>query len=155
MSGSPELDQVADARRKVAAHAPFPVAYWVFYGVALVLLAGVPIWMTWLSSAYDPYVTWVIAALGIASAAYSWIRRRRSGVYLPKRISAYPSARPIWLAGIAVTVVGLLGIYALVDYEQRGIAFLALAVVALAVFLIQVKIRSAMRRDIEAGRVRP
>ncbi|MEU5845277.1 hypothetical protein [Saccharopolyspora shandongensis] len=155
MSGTPELDQVADARRRLAAHAQFPVTFWVLYGVALVLLAGVPIWMTWLSPADGPYVSWVIAALGIASAAYSWNRRRRSGVYLVKRISAYPSARLIWLAGIAVTLVGFFGIYALVDHGQRGIAFLVLPAVALAVFVTQVKTRSAMCRDIEAGQVRP
>lgn len=155
MAGMSELDQVAEARRRLAAHAQFSVTYWTLYGVALVLLAGLPIWMTWLNPADRSYVSWVIAALGIASAIYSWIRRRRSGVYLRKRIGAYPSAWPIWLTGIAVTLVGFFGMHALVDNGERGIAFLVLPVVAIAVFVIQVKIRSAMVRDIEAGRVRP
>ncbi|AXB45369.1 hypothetical protein [Amycolatopsis albispora] len=149
-----ELDQVAEARRRIAAHARFPVAYWVFYGVVLVLLAGLPIWMTWLRPADSTYVTWAIAAIGIGSAIYSWARRRRSGVHLAKRISAYPSARPSWLVGIGVTLAGFAGIYALVEHGQRGLAFLVLPVVALVVFVAQVKTRSAMYRDIEAGRVR-
>jgi hypothetical protein len=155
MSGASELDQVADARRRLATHARFPVSYWVLQGVALVLLAGVPLWTTWLSPAAGPYASWAIAALGITSAVHSWIRRRHSGVYLPKRISAYPSARPIRLLGIMVTLAGLVSIFALVASGQRGIALLVLPVVALALFVIQVKTRTAMIRDLEAGRVRP
>lgn len=155
MSGMSELEQVADARRRVAAHARFPVTYWVVYGIVLVLLAGLPIWQSWLGLDASPVVPWVIAAVGVGSAVHSRIRRRRSGIYLRKPISAYPGARGIWLAGVAVTLVGLAGIDALVDHGQRGFALLALAGVAVAVFLIQVRTRSAMARDIEAGRVLP
>ncbi|PSK95705.1 hypothetical protein CLV63_114138 [Murinocardiopsis flavida] len=154
MTGKPELDQVADARSRLASHAPFPVTYWVLYGAVLVFLAGLPIWSTWLSPVGGSYVPWGIAAIGIASAAYSWARRRRSGVYLPKRISAYPGARPIRLVSLAVTLAGLAGIFALVEYGQREAALLVLPVVAAAIFVTQFMTRSAMRRDIEAGRVR-
>ncbi|GAB3572295.1 hypothetical protein GCM10027445_29320 [Amycolatopsis endophytica] len=153
MSDTPELDQVADARRRLAVHAQFPVAYWVFFGVGLVVLAGLPIWTTWLGD--SPYVPWALAALAIASAVYSCSRRRRSGVHLRKRISAYPSAWPIWLTSVSVATVGFFGIYALVHAGQRGIALAVLPLVAIAVFVSEVKTRSAMRRDIEAGRVRP
>lgn len=155
MSDTPELDQVADARRRVAAHAQFPVAFWVVYGVVLVALIGLPIWMSWLSPAGGPSVSWALLAVGLAAAAYSWGRRRRSGVYLPKRVGAYPSARPIWLLGLGVTLIGFFSVDALVDAGQRGLAILVLPVAALAVFVVQLKTRSAMFRDIEAGRVRP
>ena len=67
----------------------------------------------------------------------------------------YPGASRIWLVGIAVTLGGFFAISALVNSGQREIAFLVLPVVAVLVFATQVKIRSAMCRDIEAGRVRP
>ncbi|MFR9731016.1 hypothetical protein ACL03H_17465 [Saccharopolyspora sp. MS10] len=155
MSNTPELDQVADARRRIADHARFPAAYWVLYGAALVVFAGVPIWLSWFTAPTTPYLSWVIAALGIGSALYSWYRRRRSGVYLPKRISAYPSARPIWLAGHGVTLAGFAGIWALVRQDQHPYAFAVLAVVVVVVFVAQIKTRSAMVRDIEAGRAQP
>jgi hypothetical protein len=155
MSDRPEFDEVNEARRQVAAHAQFSVTYWVINGVVLVLLVSIPIWLSWMSPTSGPYVWWGIAALAVGLTVHSWNRRRRSGVHLPKRVGAYPSARPIWLAGVAVTLVGYGGIHALVDNGQRGSAFLVLPVVAIALFVIQVKIRSAMRRDLEAGRVRP
>lgn len=155
MTDKSELDQVTDVRRKIADHAEFPVAYWVLYGFALVLLAGVPIWMSWLDAVGNPFLPWAIAAVGIASAAYAVIRRSRSGVHLPQWIGAYPSARPIWLISLAISLIGLLGIYLLVNVGQPVIALLALAVVAPAVFITQFKTRSAMRRDLESGRVQP
>ncbi|MEU6131820.1 hypothetical protein ABZ805_21815 [Saccharopolyspora sp. NPDC047091] len=150
-----QLDQVADARRRLAGHAGFPTAYWVIFGVALVAMAGLPIWMDLLGADYNAYVSWGLAAIALGSAAFSVARRRRSGVYLPKRIGSYPGARPIWLAALAITVVGFGVIAALVRFEQQGIALLVLPVVAIAVFVAQVKTRAAMRRDIEEGRVRP
>ena len=155
MSDTPELDQAAAARRQLAMHAQLPAAHWVLGGIVLVLAAGLPIWMTWLSPAGGDYAGWVIAGLGIAAAVHSAVRRRRSGVYLPKRMINYPGARWLWLVGIAVALGGFFTINALVASGQREIAFLVLPVVAVLVFAIQVTIRSAMRRDIEAGRVRP
>ncbi|MER7013173.1 hypothetical protein ABT324_17270 [Saccharopolyspora sp. NPDC000359] len=154
MTGTPELDQVAAARRQLATHAQFPAAYWGLYGVVLVLLAGLPIWNTWLGPDSGPYVSGALVVVAAGSVAYSAARRRRSGVHLRKRITAYPSAWPFWLVGIAVTALGLFGMQALVSSGHRDTAFLVLPVVAVAVFLVQLKIRSAMRRDIEEGRVR-
>ena len=82
MSDTPELDQVADARRQIAEHARFSVTYWVLYGVLLVFLAGIPIWRPWTEAAGLPSVSWGIAAVGIGAAVCAWIRRRRSGVHL-------------------------------------------------------------------------
>ncbi|OZM82684.1 hypothetical protein [Pseudonocardia sp. MH-G8] len=153
MSGTPELDQVAAARRRLAAHAQFPRSYWVVYGVVLVLFAGVPVWLSYLPSGNWMYLQWAVAAVGIGSAVYSMVRRRRSGVYLPRRISAYPKAYKIWLAGLVITVGGFFGIQQLVQHSHRDIALYMLVPVAVAVFIAQVATRSAMRADIEAGRV--
>lgn len=155
MSDTPELDQVAEARRRLAAHAGFPRAYWVVYGIALVLFAGIPVWMSYLPSDDWTYVSWVAAVVGVGSAVYSVVRRRRSGVYLPRRISSYPKAYRIWLAGIVLTAAGFFGIYQLVGHGHRDIALYVLAPLAVVVFIAQVATRSAMRADIEAGRVGP
>lgn len=155
MSDTPELDQVTEARRRLAAHAGFPRSYWVVYGIVLVLFAGIPIWMSYLPSGDWTYLSWVIAGVGVGSAVYSAVRRRRSGVYLSRRISSYPKAYRIWLAGIVFTAAGFFGIYQLVDLGRRDIALYLLAPVAVVVFLAQVATRSAMRADIEAGRVAP
>ncbi|WP_243789076.1 hypothetical protein [Saccharopolyspora gloriosae] len=153
MSDTPELDQVADARRRIAAHTRFPVAYWTLAGVVLVLAAGLPIWIFLLPTGRS-YLEWGLVALVLASAVYSWTRRRRSGVYLAKRVGSYPSARPFWLGGLAVALVGFFVINFWVAREQIGSALLVLPVVGLAVFGLQIKLRSAMMRDIEQGRVR-
>jgi uncharacterized membrane protein YfcA len=155
MASVPELDQVAEARRRIAETTRYPRAYWVVFGLALVLFAGVPIWMSLLPVADHDYLSWAFAAVCLASAAYSLIRRRRSGVRLPRQISAYPSAQRIWIVVAAVTVGGFFGIQALVNHDHRDIAFVVLPVVALAVFLGQVAIRRAIRDDLEAGRVVP
>ena len=154
-SGTPELDQVADARRKLAAHADFPTTYWVVYGVALVAIAGIPIWMSVLGATGSPSVSLVLLAVAVVAATYSRIRRRRTGVYLPKRISSYPSAMPWWVASLVATAVGFAGLQWLVGDDQRGTALLVLPVVAVVVFTTQYLTRSAMRRDVEEGRVRP
>jgi hypothetical protein len=155
MSDTPELDQVAEARRRLAAHAGFPRAYWVVYGIVLVLCAGMPIWMSYLPSDDWMYLSWAVAVVGVASAVYSVVRRRRSGVYLSRRIRSYPKAYRIWLAGIVLTAGGFFGIYQLVEHSHRDIALYLLAPVAVVVFLVQAATRSAMRADIEAGRVAP
>ena len=155
MSGTPELDRVADARRKLAAHAGFPRSYWVVYGLVLVLSAGLPVWVSYLPSADWVYVSGAIAVLGVGSAVYVMVRRRRSCVYLPRRISSYPKAYKIWLCGIVVTFGGFLGIQQLVEHGHRDIALYVLAPIAVVVFIAQVATRSAMRADIEAGRVTP
>ena len=155
MSGTPELDQVAEARRKIAAHAGFPRSYWAVYGLVLVLCAGLPIWVSHLPSTDWAYLSWALAALGIASAVYSVVRRRRSGVYLPRRISSYPTARRIWIAGILVTACGFLGIHQLVEHAHRDVALYLLVPVAVVVFAVQVATRRAMRADIEAGLATP
>lgn len=154
MPDTPELDQVTEARRALSAHAGFPRTYWALYGVALVLMAGIPIWPS-LLPAGAPYVSWVLVAIGLAAAADSVLRRRRTGVQLPRRIGAYPGARLTWLAVMAVSVAGLLGIYALVGAGQLGAALVVLAVVAVVTFLGQVRVRDRMRADIAAGRVAP
>lgn len=155
MAGSPELDQVAAARRQLAAHAQYPAVYWAVYAVFLVLVAGLPIWSPWLGPDNGTYVTGALAAVAAGAAVCTATRRRRTGVHLRKRITAYPSAWPVWLVGIAITAAGLFGIHALVSSGQRGLALVVLPIVAIAAFLIQVKTRSAMRRDIEEGRVTP
>jgi hypothetical protein len=155
MSGTPELDQVADARRRLAAHAGFPRSYWLAYGLVLVLFTGMPVWMSYLPSDDWVYLSWAVAVVGVGSAVYSVARRRRSGVYLSRRISSYPKAYKIWLAGIAVTIGGFLAIYQLVEHAHRDLALYLLAPVAVVVFIAQVATRSAMRADIEAGRVMP
>lgn len=155
MTPTPELDQVAAMRRKLAATAQYPRTYWVLLGVVLVAFAGVPIWLSYLPESDTPYLSWGIAAVGIAAAGYAVLRRRRSGVYLPKRITAYPSAVVFWAAGIAASVVGFLGIQQLVGHGLRGVALGALPVVAVAVFAAQVATQRAVRRDVEAGRVVP
>ncbi|MEV7548700.1 hypothetical protein AB0N89_03650 [Amycolatopsis sp. NPDC089917] len=152
MSDTPELDQVADARRKLAAYAGFSRTYWTLYGIALVLMAGIPIWMSFLPETAAG-LQWVLLAIGLASAAYSIGRRRRTGVQLPRRISAYPSARRVWLVVLAITIASVAGIYALVGSGQRVIALLILIPVAAVIFAGQVLTRAKMRDDIVAGRV--
>lgn len=154
MSDTPELDQVADARRKLATYAGFSRTYWALCAVAFVLMAGIPIWMSflpWSSSG----IQWVLLAVGLASAAYSVIRRRRSGVALPRRIGAYPGARPVWVAVLALTVVSFGGIYVLVDNGHRVAALVILLPVAALILAGHIRIRAKMRDDIAAGRVAP
>lgn len=154
MPDTPELHQVADARRALSAHAGFPRTYWALYGVALVLMAGIPIWLSLVPSGV-PYVSWLLLAIGLAAAADSVLRRRRTGIQLPRRIGAYPSARLTWLAVMALSVAGLVGIYALVGAGQRTAALVVLAAVAVMTFLGQIRVRARMRDDIAAGRVAP
>lgn len=152
MSDTPELDQVAEARRKLASYAEFSRTYWALYGIALVLIAGIPIWVSFLPESAGG-VQWVLLAIGLGSAAYSLVQRRRTGVQLPRRIGAYPSARKVWLVVIAVTLASVAGIYALVGNGQRVIAAVILIPVAAVIFAGQVLTRARMRDDIAAGRV--
>ncbi|TCK21147.1 hypothetical protein [Pseudonocardia endophytica] len=152
MSNPSELDQVAEARRRIAAHAQFPRVYWVLYVPVLVLITGMPLWMSYLPGSWT-YLSWALAAVALASAAYSVTRRRRSGVQLARGIGAYPSARKYWLAGIVVAIGGYVALHQLVGSGHRGIGLALLVPIAVVVFVTQVATRSAMRADIEAGRV--
>ncbi|PRY00841.1 hypothetical protein [Allonocardiopsis opalescens] len=154
MADTPELDQVAEMRRKIAAHAELPRAYWVVFAAVCVLIAGIPIWSSFLPGA-DAYLRWGLLAVALGSAAYAVVRRRRSGVYLPRRVFAYPSARGLWVAVMAGTAAGFVGVYILVDLGQLGIALAALVPVAVLASVGQIRIRTVMRRDLEAGRVNP
>jgi hypothetical protein len=154
MTEVPALDQVADARRKLAAHAGFPVAYWVALAAAIVLMAGLPIWM----SLFPDGITWLqwgLAAIALGSAAYTVLRRRSSGVHLPRRVTSYPGARMVWAGVLTFTVAGYFGVKALVDSGNRGVALAVLLPFAAVVLVGQMSVRKAMRRDIEAGRVTP
>ena len=152
MSDTPELDQVIDARRRLSAYAGFPRTYWVLYGFALVLMAGIPIWLSFLPG-QSSNVQWVLLAICLASAAYSVIQRRRSGVQLPRRIGAYPSAQRPRYAVLAVTLASIFIIYALVGNGHRTVALIVLIPVAVAIFAGQMWTRAKMRDDIAAGRV--
>jgi hypothetical protein len=153
MAGTPELDQVAEARRRIAAHAQYPRSYWLVVGVALVFIEGLPVWMSYLPGADPAYLSWALAALALGLAVYSRLRRHRSGVYLPRRITAYPKAFRIWLTGLVVAIGGFVVLDQLVDHGHRDIALYVLGPVAAAVFVAQFATHSAMRADIEAGRV--
>ena len=154
MSGSPELDQVLEARRKLAAHAGFSRTYWVLQGCVLVLLAGLPIWLSYLPGA-APGAQWVLVAIAVAAAAHSVLRRRRSGVQLPRRSTAYPSAWRLRYAMLAVSVAGLGLIHVLVVGGHRTAALVVLLPVAAVIFAGQLRIRAKMRDDIAAGRIAP
>ncbi|SFO31072.1 hypothetical protein SAMN05216207_104330 [Pseudonocardia ammonioxydans] len=154
MPGSPELDQVREARRKLAAYAGFSRTYWVVHGCALVLLAGLPIWLSYLPGA-APGVQWVLVAIAAVATAHSVIQRRRTGVQLPRRIGAYPSARWLWYAVLVISLAGLGLIHVLVAGGQRTAALLVLLPVAAAIFAGQHRIRAKMRDDIAAGRIAP
>lgn len=152
MSDTPELEQVVAARRKLSTYAEFSRTYWVLYGVALVLIAGIPIWLSFLPG-LRPSIQWVLLAVAVAAAAYSMIQRRRSGVQLPRRIGAYPSARWVRFAVLAVTVASVGGIYLLVDNGHLVAAVVALVPVAAIILVGQIWTRARMRDDIAAGRV--
>lgn len=154
MSGPPELDQVAEARRKLAAYAGFPRTYWALYGCALVLMAGLPIWLSYLPGAV-PGVQWVLVAIAVMAAAHSVLQRRRSGVQLPRRSTAYPSAWRLRYAILAVSVAGLFLIHVLVAGGHRTAALVVLLPVAAVIFAGQLRIRAKMRDDIAAGRLAP
>ncbi|ADH70572.1 MULTISPECIES: hypothetical protein [Nocardiopsis] len=153
MASNPELDQVADARRKLAAHTDLPAAYWVFLAAAGVLIAGLPIWSAVLPGS-GPYFQWAVLGVVLVATAYSVVQRRRSGVYMPRYITSYPGARLMWIAALAVAGVGYIGINLLVDQGMIGFALAALVPVAALVLAGQMLVRSAVRRSIENGRVK-
>ncbi|GAA0993610.1 hypothetical protein GCM10009551_056210 [Nocardiopsis tropica] len=154
MASTPELDQVAEARSRIAAHASLPGSYWVFLAFAGTLIAGLPIWRALLPTA-GAYLDWGLVVLAAASAVYAIVRRRRTGVYLPRRVTSYPGARILWVATLAATGAGFLGIQALVDHGHMGLALAALVPVATVMLVGYMLVRAAMRRSIEAGRVKP
>ncbi|OZM75091.1 hypothetical protein CFN78_02645 [Amycolatopsis antarctica] len=152
MSDTPELDQVVDARRKLSTYAELSRTYWAVHGVALVLIAGIPIWLSFLPG-QSTNLQWVLLAVCLVSAAYSVIQRQRSGVALPRRIGAYPSARKVRFAVLAVTLASVGGIYALVENGHRVAASVILVPVAAFILVGQIWTRARMRDDIAAGRI--
>ncbi|MFD0773199.1 hypothetical protein ACFQZ2_04580 [Streptomonospora algeriensis] len=154
MADTPELDQVAEVRRKLAARSELPLAYWVLFTAASVLIAGLPIWTSLLPGS-GLYFQWGALGAVLISVAYAVIQRRRSGVYLPRRVTSYPGARLLWITTLAATGAGYLGISALVDRGLTGFALAALVPVAAVMLVGHVLTRSAMRRSIEDSRVTP
>ncbi|NKY99407.1 hypothetical protein [Nocardiopsis alborubida] len=154
MDSNTALDQVADARRKLAAHTDLPAAYWVFFALASVLIAGLPIWSSLLPGS-GLYFQWGVFGVVLVATAYAVVQRRRSGVYLPRHITSYPGARLMWIAALVVTGAGYLGINVLVERDLIGFALAALVPVAVVVLAGQMLVRSAMRRSVEDGRVTP
>lgn len=152
MADRPDLDQVVEARRKLSAYAGFPRTYWALHGIALVLIAGLPIWISFLPGQRS-YAEWVLLAVALASAAYSVIRRRRSGVALPRRIDAYPSARRPRFTVLALTAASVCALYALVENDHRVVAMIVLIPVVAFIFVGQIWTRAKMRDDIAAGRI--
>ncbi|GAB3477793.1 hypothetical protein [Nocardiopsis coralliicola] len=147
------LDQAAEARRALAARNAPPASFWVTQGIGGVLAAGLPIWMS-LLGVEGNYLPWVLAAVALLATASAWFQRRRSGVSLPRHAMAYPSARRLHVAVLIATLLGLIAIFTLVDRGQEGTALIVLAPVALASLAGNLWMYAAMRRDIEAGRVR-
>ncbi|MGC7097379.1 hypothetical protein ACPZ19_22110 [Amycolatopsis lurida] len=157
MPGSAELDQVADARRKLATHALATVAElsrtYSMLGVgALVLLLGVPIWKSFLPGVFAG-AAWVMLAVALFFMVYPRIQERRHGVRLPHRMNAYPSARKAQYAFLAIFVVSFGAIDLLVGFGHLVVASVLLIPVAVALFVCEMVARTKMREDIEAGRV--
>ncbi|MGW0894043.1 hypothetical protein [Saccharopolyspora sp. NPDC002578] len=153
MSDSPELDQVAEMRRKLAAHAQYPLLYWALLGVVVMLVSGLPIWSAWLPDG-GYYLQWAMAAIALGSALYARRRRSRTGVHLPKRSGSYPSAWPFWVISLVILAVGFAVVTVLVRHDQLVIALLVLPILAVGVVATEFKTRAMMARDIEEGRVR-
>lgn len=154
MADTPELDQVAEARRRLVARSELPLAYWVLFAAASVLIAGLPIWTSLLPGS-GLYLQWAVLGAVLVSVAFAVVQRRRSGVYLPRRVTSYPGARLLWITTLAATGAGYVGIDALVDRGLLGFALAALAPVAAVMLVGHVLTRSAMRRSIENGTVTP
>ncbi|WP_224386632.1 hypothetical protein [Pseudonocardia sp. ICBG1293] len=152
MSHNPELDQVTEMRRKLATHALFPLSYWIVYSVLLVVIMSIPVWVSALPSV-TPYLTLGLLVVALGSAMYSIRTRRRSGVALPRRITAYPGARRLHAGVLALTVVGVIAGYALVGADRPGIAMAVLVPLAALVLAGQYRIRQKMAEDIATGRV--
>ncbi|MFE9243702.1 hypothetical protein [Nocardiopsis sp. NPDC006938] len=150
---TPPLDQAAEARRRLAAHTAPPASFWALQAVGCTLVAGLPIWMS-LLALDGRHLQWVLVAVAVAAAALSWVRRRRTGVTLPRWASSYPSARRPRVVVLIVTVLGLIAIHTLVGQGQVGLALAVLGPVALASLCGYLWVHAAMRRDIESGRVR-
>ncbi|WP_017543210.1 hypothetical protein [Nocardiopsis prasina] len=150
---TPPLDQAAEARRRLAAHTAPPASFWVVQAVGCTLVAGLPIWMP-LLSIDARYLQWILVVVALAAAGLSWVRRRRTGVTLPRWASAYPSARRPRVVVMIVTVLGLIAIHTLVGRGQEGLALAVLGPVALASLGGYLWVHASMRRDIEDGRVR-
>ncbi|GAB2487669.1 hypothetical protein [Nocardiopsis aegyptia] len=154
MADHPDLEQVAEARRRLAAHTELPLAYWILFAAASVLIAGLPIWTSLLPGS-GHYLQWALVGVVLVSVVYAVVQRRRSGVYLPRRVTSYPGARLLWISTLAATGAGYLGISALVDRGLTGLALAALVPVAAVMLVGHVLTRSAMRRSIQDGRATP
>lgn len=153
MTGTPELDEVAAARQKLAEHALLPWWYWALYVPVAVVIVGYPVLDTLLSP--------TVAVFGVLYPAMavlllsSWLVRWRTGVHLSRRLRAFPSVWRVWAPTLALGVVGDLAISQLVRHDQRTAALALIPVVAVVLVAGTVGIRFAMRADIRAGRVRP
>ncbi|ANY06649.1 hypothetical protein [Pseudonocardia sp. HH130630-07] len=152
MNDKPTLQQAVEARRELATHVELPRTYWALYAVALVAMAGIPIWTSFLPLDTG-YISWGLVAVVLAATAYSVITRYRSGVHLPRHIGAYPSARRIHLAVLAIALGGFCGMYTLVANGHRTIALIALVPLVVFVLAGQYRIRTLMRDDVASGRV--
>lgn len=154
MSQSPELDQVVEVRRRLAEHTLLPRWYWAMTTVFVVVLAGLPVWESYLSPQALNYAVWVPALLAVILMVAERVRRSRSGVHLPRGMGAYPSVWRVWVPLMALTAVAYLGIMVLVNHDQRGVALALVPVVAVLTLAGTLLVRRSMRADIEAGRVR-
>lgn len=153
MSGTPELDQVADQRARLAEHALMPWWSWAAAAPVLVVTLGWPLLSEWVSFTVATYGVFLPAAL--LFGVVQLVARRGSGVHLHRGVTSYPSARRMWLGTVAVGVGGWVAISALTLHGLQGLALAVVAVVTAVAIAGSVGTRRAMRADIRAGRVRP
>jgi hypothetical protein len=153
MSGTPELDLVADQRAKLAEHALLPWWFWAASVPVFVVAVGWPLLTGWVSENVATYGLFLPAALLLVIAQF--VVRRRAGVRVWLGFTAYPSARWIWLGTLAAGIGGWVAIAALTLHDAQGFALAVLAVVTVVAIAGSVAARRAMRADIRAGRVRP
>lgn len=153
MSGTPELDQVADQRAKLAEHAVMPWWYWAAIVPAFVATVGWPL----LSEVvpYEVAMYGVLLPAVLLLAVVQVVARRRAGVHLPRGFTAYPSVRRIWVGTVLVGIAGFVAIAVLTRGGHPGLALAVLPVVTAVALAGSIGTRRAMRADIRAGRVRP
>ena len=154
MPGSSELDQVADARRKLAMAAVPELSRTdsVLEGIAVLLYVGVPVWKSFLPGISTGAAAWTVLAAGLLLVAHAQIQQRRHRVRLPNGIKAYPSARKALYAFVAIFSVSFSGFDLLIESGHRVIAVVLLIPVAMALFVCDMLVRTKKREDIAAGR---